>query len=60
MKPESAEDLGKAADTVDNLIHAMMLPMPATVHLQALKESLPALRDRLRAIYIAETGENPW
>jgi hypothetical protein len=60
MKQENAEDLGKAADTVDNLIHAMMLPMPSAVHLQALKESLPALRDRLRAIYIAETGENPW
>ena len=55
-----AEELGKAADTVDNLCAAMSMPMAPQLHLIALKQSLPALRDVLRLIYVNETGENPW
>jgi hypothetical protein len=54
------EDLGKAADTLDNLIAAMELPLPPEMHLSALKSSLPRLRDTLRDIYCTKTGDNPW
>lgn len=54
------DDSGQVADTVDNLISALTLPLPDKSHLQALRESLPSVRDRLRAIYTAQTGENPW
>lgn len=54
------DDSGQVADTVDNLISALTLPLPDKLHLQALRESLPSVRDRLRAIYVEQTGENPW
>ena len=40
---EHDDDAGKVADTVDNLLHAMALPLPDTFHLQALREALPEL-----------------
>lgn len=45
---------------VDNLIGAMQLPMPPALHLEQLKSALPEIRDTLRLIYTAETGEDPW
>ena len=57
---EAWEDIGFAADSLDNLIHAMALPMPADFHLRQLRVSLPVIRDRLRADFVAATGDNPW
>lgn len=54
------DQIGKAADRVDNLIGALQLPLPAQMHVDQLKIALPELRDMLRLIYIAETGEDPW
>jgi len=54
------DDTGKVADTVDNLLHAMTLPLPDKLHLQALREALPSVRDRLRVIYVEQTGDDPW
>jgi hypothetical protein len=60
MKADSTVALGEAADTLDNLCHATMLPMPAAFHLEQLKAALPEVVKRLRAVYVAETGEDPW
>jgi hypothetical protein len=60
MKAESTVLLGDAADTLDNLCHAAMLPMPAHFHLTQLTAALPEIVEKLRAVYVAETGENPW
>jgi hypothetical protein len=54
------EQLGLLADRIDNLLGAMQLSMPAQFHLDQLKAALPGLRDQLRLIYIAESGEDPW
>jgi hypothetical protein len=54
------EELGKIADMVDNLIAATNLPFEPEYHLKGLKGSLPFVRDRLRAAYIALGGENHW
>jgi hypothetical protein len=53
-------ELGEIAETLDNLHHALMLPMPADLHLKALKEALPDLRDKARRAYEELTGDNPW
>ncbi len=60
MTYESMEKLGMAADTLANLLGAMELPMPAQFHLDRLKAALPEVRDAMRAVYVAETGDNPW
>jgi len=57
---ESMEMLGMAADTLDNLYGALQLPIPAQMHVEQMKAQLPLLRDKLRAIYVIETGDNPW
>ena len=60
MTHESMEVLGQLADRVDALVNAMKLPLPPVIHLQALKESLPTVVKELRAIYVVETGDDPW
>jgi len=54
------EDLGTLADEVGNLAAALTLPVPDAVHVQAFKERLPGIRDRLRIVYVGLSGENPW
>lgn len=60
MTYESMEKLGAAADELGNLLGAMALPMPAQFHLDQLKRALPGIRDTMRAIYVAQVGEDPW
>jgi hypothetical protein len=58
---EDAQDsLGRAIDTVDNLAHALVLPMPADFHVKAMKESLPDAVAELKRCFVLVTGENPW
>lgn len=57
---ENMESLGMAADTLDNLYHALLLPMPPAMHVAQLKAALPEVIKKLRAVYVAETGDNPW
>ena len=60
MSAEQMERLAEVAETLDNLIGALQLPLPPAMHVDQLKVHLPELRDKLRAVYVAETGENPW
>lgn len=55
-----AERIGTLADKCDNMHAASKMPLPADVHLPILRTSLLDLRDELRAIHVAMTGENPW
>jgi hypothetical protein len=57
---ENMERLGTAADTVRNLLGSLELPMPPAFHVEQMKRELFKLMDELRAVYIAETGDNPW
>lgn len=54
------EQVGESVDTLDNLIGAMKLPLPGELHLKALRESLPDLREKLRNAYVQATGEDHW
>ena len=61
QKNISEEDLNKIAevsDSLDNLVHAMEIPMPDKFHLDALKSALPEKVKELREINIS--SENPW
>jgi hypothetical protein len=55
-----AEKLGKAIDEVDNLYHALQLPMPADFHVRQLKTALPDAIKRLKEGFTEATGHNPW
>jgi hypothetical protein len=45
-----AERAGLLADRIDNCIHALLLPMPAELHVKALRGILPELLDEAHAI----------
>jgi hypothetical protein len=60
MDSQRIEKVGQLSDTIDNLLHAMQLPLPPQMHLSSLKGNLESVRDELREIYTEETGENPW
>lgn len=57
---DTTEKLGQKIDTLINLLYAMDLPMPATIHVSALKESLPDLARDLINIHSELGGENIW
>lgn len=54
------EVVGKQSDTIDNLIAASKLPMPADFHLTQIKNAMETMRDELREAYTGITGESPW
>ncbi len=57
---KSDEHIGLAIDTLENLIHAMNIPIPAQTHLDMLKHSLPEVLEQLKDGYVLAFGENPW
>lgn len=63
MKTDNAnktENLGLAIDKVDDLAHALLIPMPDSFHVKCLKNSLPEVVKELKAAFAEATGENPW
>ena len=54
------DEIGQLADTLDNLLGAMNLPMPPVFHLKQLKESLPEVSAKLKSIVVRVSGANPW
>ena len=58
---EDAKDvLGRAIDTLDNLAHALKLPLSANMHVDQLRLSLPEVVAELKRGFIGITNENPW
>lgn len=58
---ESQEDnIGRDIDTLDNLAHAILLPMPADFHVRTLKTSLPELVAEFKEHFAEAFGWNPW
>lgn len=57
---ESMEVLGMQIDAIDNLLGALKLPLPPALHIAGLTPNLETIVQKLREVYIAETGDNPW
>lgn len=58
---EQQEDaLGQDIERLDNLAHALLLPMPPDFHVKQLKESLPKVVAEFKKHYAAAFGWNPW
>lgn len=50
---DAVERMARAADTLDNLIHAMAMPLPDSLHMTAIRSALPGLLDEMRAALTA-------
>lgn len=60
MTEDHAERIGRLADALDAVLYATRLPMPAQLHLEALKDQVRSTRDELAKMHIEATGSNPW
>ena len=54
------ETLGQLIDSLDNLAHALKMPLPAQMHIKQLGISLPEKVKKLKEVFVEITGENPW
>lgn len=56
---DDAETLGLLVDRLDNFAAGAVLPIPDSVHKEALSEAVAEARDELRGWLVAR-GFNPW
>jgi hypothetical protein len=54
------DNLGVLIDRLDNLAHALKMPLRPEMHVSVLRDSLPQLVKQFKAAYAKELGENPW
>lgn len=54
------EKLGLLIDSLDNLAHALKLPLTPQLHVEQMGIHLPEKVKELKEIYVEITGENPW
>jgi len=57
---EKFETLGQLIDSIDNLSCALKLPIPDSMHVEVLRDTLPEKVISLKRSFIEITGENPW
>lgn len=58
---EVLDEIGSLADTCDNMRAASTLPVPPSIHIEAMTAKYIELRTRLRAVYVKlSRGEDPW
>lgn len=57
---DATDEIGRLADKVDSYIAAAKLPMPAKFHLEQLMAGLGEVSSKLKEIYTALSGANPW
>ncbi len=54
------ETLGQLIDSLDNLAHALKMPLPPQMHVEQLSVALPKKVKQLKEVFVEITGENPW
>lgn len=57
---EQLEQIGLLADKANNFTGAAQLPLPPHIHVEQLSSGMASLRDELRAVYRAVSGDDPW
>lgn len=61
MNADQLDRLGKVSDRIDNILGAMKLKVEPAIHMAGIENTLPELRDELRALYLELSGgDNPW
>jgi hypothetical protein len=57
---KEAEEFGETIDSIDNLLAALNIPIPAETHVSQMRTSLKEVSEKLKKIYVKNEGENPW
>jgi len=59
-KEEAIEELAETVDTLNNLFHALQMPVPAEIHVKAMREKVPEIMKKIKNAYLYLGGENVW
>jgi len=59
-KEYALEDIALQVDRIDNLLAAMSMPIDNSIHVEALKESLPEMKGKLQQAYFELGGDDVW
>lgn len=54
------EKIGRLADTADNYLATLELPMTDAMKLDSLRTGMREISKTLKEIYVSMVGENPW
>lgn len=54
------EDIALQVDRIDSLLAAMSMPIDNSIHVAALKESLPEMKSKLKQAYFQLGGGDVW
>ena len=54
------EDIALQVDRIDYLLAGMSMPIDNSFHIEALKESLPDMKGKLKQAYFELGGEDVW
>lgn len=57
---DDQEQLAEQIDRLDNLAHALQIPMPAQMHVENLKSAIPSVVADLKKAFTALTHYDPW
>jgi hypothetical protein len=58
--PETFDRFGRVIDELENLRHALNMPIDDKLYVQCMRNSLPEKIEALKKIYIEIVGEDPW
>ena len=57
---KNPQALAEVVDKADAMVHASRLPIPDEIHKIALACGMASIAEKLKLLYVEETGENPW
>ena len=59
-KEEIFEEFGQQLDKLENLIAALKMPVPDSIHRSAMLGTLPDLHSQFKQLYFELGGEDVW
>lgn len=60
LSEEQLEAVAQVAETANNLLGSLALPLPVHIHLSGVRSGIEGMRDELRRIVVELKGEDPW
>lgn len=57
---DSLEVIALEIERIQNLVGALALPLPDSMHVEQMKRQLPSVSANLKAAYIAAGGADVW